>query len=1713
MAVVLRCEVGVRRNNSEVESRYFDALLTCCKLEVADVGVCTLFVVTLKLKPWKRLEPWRFVRLHVKNVQDFLGPCADAPLLSRTFRGKLLQTAILHLASFATIATATSNEPFWGDIWYKHKHNSVPHSQQFLANICLVRPLIDDDDPDLSESSDDSQDDESGSDESDDDESGFDESEEDEESLVDGHGEDESANDGASSMELDDARTQQGQVLNSGGDVVDSQQERVLNSGGDVVGDRAGMFASDPMDLDLAVPRSTVPSKRTVDDILNEEADHIQRPRIKLVLRRRKPAVVQAPTSLSESMPERDEDVLSSPEVPVKKKRRGLADRKQDPSWREKDVPGPIADFYHRGTGWWSRNPPPSSAVFAPTVPGLRRTARASPASTATTAGPSTRPPPLPNTLESVLDSVGEASAGPDLSLADRLIAGNQSLLLPVGAATVTLADYLSRFPSHRQKIIDYVVKLLMQDGPAPSTIMAAPRWSLAAVAQTRFDTVDRLEIVKGREAQPCSYPDLLARIDGFTHALCETYLRVTRVQLFDLWEQAMARSTAVPTIQRISEAPTDLRDQHLSELSQRVAAARDASGSISWDDATNQLNKDLPEQDRQTKKQYSTRYSRDRQMLRRQMARHVDDISPHDLQSLLSRDHEQHRLPTQDQNDILASSGDMMLCIGETRVTVADYLVYFPEDRQEVAEFIHPNNPLRDVWATIPSFSALEALVAQVTRLSERGKKKSTNKEKRAARLIAAKVKAESGLISVWDQYEREVRNLRSTTSLTIDEIAARMNRLLPRPEGYDHNDISQILESALAKQRTWSYAECFKELEALETLARHRRAELEATDPALLDGHVDLTFTPRDYEDVPEVVLRHMAEQRGVVQFQTGRGKRHGNRYRNYMLGLMLDDAERGIAPLRARALDAWSDSPATHDTLDLLALAARSRDRLDSHFIAYGGEQDEEGNFINPYAPTTDRSQFQHLKPDVLRARFIKDFGNAVPASLPRGSQDNASLVPHPEHQLAMLWYLNAREGIDPPLPVYGQTGLHALDREDLQQRAVDVGLKKKFVQRATKAELRTWMFAQGATSESAEIITPTELQNILDALGHDLFEDFARLNMPVSSIATVGHANEIVASHNRRIIAPRPVYRQLEASIARSIFPDSASTRNYLCGITSTLQSLNSARRYHIRGPELYDVNDIMPLLFQNWNPTATYAPGTQGTATPQFAAFLHNLIQNNLGFMPGTQDHNDQFRELTTINMSEQTHLQNVLDFMLSLGLLERRYVIGVVTAAPMHGTPANAHILGDFDDDTPIVWLHHDNAQSTAEARNALQFGVEVIGHYVPFRQYGERTDLVDSWGLHRPGAEYLPARKIKKSRDKWSEKKKKRSDRNADKRRKAKQIKMCESCKCADCKNCEFEGKQQPGADWEEKFDVADLKSTEGAANLTEAEVKTWDAPEPDWEVIAHVTKLSIPTPLTPGTTIFALHVHSLRFSTDPGPFAFAQAIARLPVFRLRVQTYVNSGLNNPEARLLGGVHMPIQFYGLVFKRRGILPVPTTLTNNLADPRLRGFVILMQNMLAPGVIRPRKFIISTSGIPGMQVGILMFGDRTRGFFKMLYDADPVLARNTSLMTVVKKHVHHGFPHSIPAQWQQYFTPYHNMYMFSNPLQDLVYRNAAHMHYANLNQAPPVMVNAAYSARLDAHILLLDASQAWRAHWLDANTNPTDVMIALRNHGRNGNWV
>ncbi|KAK4956421.1 hypothetical protein LTR10_005945 [Elasticomyces elasticus] len=1590
----------------------------------------------------------------------------------------------------------------------------------FVFQCCLrLRPLIDDDDPDLSESSDDSQDDESGSDESESDGSGIDESEEDldgsedEDSLGDGHGEDESANDGASSMDVDDTRTQQGQVL---------------NSGGDVVGDRSGMFASDPMDLDLAVPGSTVPRKRTIADTLNDEAEHIQRPRIRLVLHRSRPAVAQAPASLSESMPERSEDVINEPEVPAKKKRKSAAQKKEDhlSVWRKANIPGQITDFYHRGGGWWARNltaAAPTSSLSTSIAP-------------AVTPALPTRSARLKNTLESVLGSVGEASTV-GLSLADRLVAANQSLLLPVGAATMTLAEHLERFPSHRPKIIDYLVKLLMQDGAAPSSIMVAPRWSLAAIAQTRFDTRDKLEIVNGREAQPCSWSDLLARIEGFTQSQCSKYLQRTRNQLLDLWQQAMARSTIVPTIQGISEVPINLRNQYLGETSRRIAAVRDASASVNWDDATAQLNKDLPEQDRKTNKQYQTRYSSDLQMLRKQMARATDKIATNDLNSLLSRDHGQVLLPLQDDiyNDVLANNKDALLTIGESRVTVADYLVSFPEDRLEIAEFLHRNVPLRDVWATVPSFSALEALVARVMQTGSRRKKsekkvenksEKESKKKSEKKSKQKKPKICASLMSVWDECEREVRNLRDTTLLTIDEIAVRMDKVLPRPQGYDYDTINQVLESSLEKQRTWSYADCFRELEALETLAGHRRAELEATDPNLLDGHVDLTFTPRDYEDVPELVLRHMADQRGIAPVQwTGRGKREADRYRHYMLGLMKDDAERGIAPLRPRALDTWSNNPATHDTLDLLALAVRSRDTLESHFRAHGGEQDVDGNFVNPYTPRTDRSQFQNRDYDILRKRFIQEFGDAVPASLPRTPQGRPYLVPHVEHQLAMLWYLNAREGIDPPLPVYGQTGLHALNREDLQQRAVDVGLKKKFVQRANKAELRTWMFAQGATSESAEIMTPTELQNVLDALGHDLFEDFARLNMPVSSIATVGHANEIAASHNRRIIAPRAVFQQLEASVARSIFPDVASTTNYLCGITSTLQSLNSARRYHVRGPELYNVNDIMPLLFQNWNPTATYAPGTQGTATPQFAAFLHNLIQNNLGFMPGTQNHNDQFRELTTINMSEQTHLQNILDFMLSSGLIERRYVIGVVTAAPMHGTPSNAHILGDFDEDTPIVWLHHDNAQSTAEARNAIQFGVVIIGHYVPFRQYGERTDLVDSWGLHRPGAEYLPARKIRKSRSKWSEKKKKSSNRNADKRRKAKQSKMCESCKCADCKDCEFEGPQVSGVkckrctelecdcDWDQNVDLNELRSAEGTVNLTEMEVKTWDAPEPDWEVIAHVTKLSIPTPLTPGTTIFALHVHSLRFSTDPGPFAMAQAIARLPVFRLRVQTYVNSGLNNPEAQLLGGVHMPIQFYGLVFKRRGILPVPTTLTNNLTDPRLRGFVILMQNMLAPGVIRPRKFIISTSGIPGMQCGILMFGDRTRGFFKMLYDADPVLASNTSLMTVVKKHVHHGFPHSIPAQWQQYFTPYHNMYMFSNPLQDLVYRNAAHMHYANFNQAPPVMVNAAYSARLDAHILLLDASQAWRAHWLDANTNPTDVMIALRNHGRNGNWV
>jgi len=148
---------------------------------------------------------------------------------------------------------------------------------------------------------------------------------------------------------------------------------------------------------------------------------------------------------------------------------------------------------------------------------------------------------------------------------------------------------------------------------------------------------------------------------------------------------------------------------------------------------------------------------------------------------------------------------------------------------------------------------------------------------------------------------------------------------------------------------------------------------------------------------------------------------------------------------------------------------------------------------------------------------------------------------------------------------------------------------------------------------------------------------------------------------------------------------------------------------------------------------------------------------------------------------------------------------------------------------------------------------------------------------------------------------------------------------------------------------------------------------------------------------------------------------------IARLPGFRVRMQTLLYSGAQTPEAQLLGGQQLPIQFVGFVTQRRGLLPMPIYSTNGLADPYMLASVNLWQNLVLDaqnGAPLPERIIITTSGLAGLRVGILAFGDHTRGWWRWLSNASPVLADKIYLVSIVQPHVFAGHAHSMPQAHQ-----------------------------------------------------------------------------------------
>ncbi|KAK4635702.1 hypothetical protein CLAFUW4_00897 [Fulvia fulva] len=835
-------------------------------------------------------------------------------------------------------------------------------------------------------------------------------------------------------------------------------------------------------------------------------------------------------------------------------------------------------------------------------------------------------------------------------------------------------------------------------------------------------------------------------------------------------------------------------------------------------------------------------------------------------------------------------------------------------------------------------------------------------------------------------------------------------------------------------------------------------------------------------------------------------------------------MADAQMGRLPLYPHRLDMWSDAPTSFDLVEFRRLAQHNRQLLTRHRAEHSRSTPQQ--VPEPPDATIGGTELTR----VLKLRLHKESTAAMPRSV-----TYAVTLPTEAIREQVYWFLLAREGIDPPrYRARGNTRLHQMSYRELMDMA-----------RAHDAP--DWVIAGPLPHEDdASALDDRKRSDIVrEWLLLQAIDDFESIGTDATDPSLLPDPSlrfdERAQTWNRRLQGQRRDLQQLQSYVRRQFAPDEASGAGHLCGIDALAQAFHATRRLHERLPQRLELDDIMRLRFSNWQPNAYLPDNYIGTRTPEYDNFLQQIYLPHVrGLTPADPVFEAELEVLSTVNNVDVTQLYVTLLFLQHYTQTNdasvSNYVLGMVTDGTRPEDPATAHILGDVDENTRIVWLHNDNAEGSDLSNILQEYGHEpLLGHWSPFVQYGERVEQLDAWGLYRPGSEELRGGVVgTHSRySRRSAKHRRTAERDKDHRRQMRRLQKCLNCQTTGsscslagttksnvkftdqrCSNCEELG---VACEWDESFEVVDRNTTMADLLKNPDLGRYWDIPDPDWATICEDIKNAQATPAMDSRP-FALHIHAMRVSSQATPAYLQMLINRLAQFRLRVNNYTNSGANNPEAERPGGANTPLQFFGMVVQRRGVLPWPIAVTNGLADPYLIALVNLLDSWLNPQAAVPTAILITTSGVAGATVPITGFGGYGIGFFSKLQQIDQArgsnLAKNTDLMTLIEHHVHHGWPHSLPQHWQQFFTIERNKYMMRNKLADLITRHTQQMHAADTHTAvPAVFPNALgqdIAARLDAHPELLAEQAAWRYHWL----NPAQAFEAMmRNIGRNNSWI
>lgn len=254
-------------------------------------------------------------------------------------------------------------------------------------------------------------------------------------------------------------------------------------------------------------------------------------------------------------------------------------------------------------------------------------------------------------------------------------------------------------------------------------------------------------------------------------------------------------------------------------------------------------------------------------------------------------------------------------------------------------------------------------------------------------------------------------------------------------------------------------------------------------------------------------------------------------------------------------------------------------------------------------------------------------------------------------------------DARHGLLPRPRPSGASRYHLMANMHLIQLAVDRGYKRADGQ--DSARVIAYLLANEPPAAAYDTeVDAASMQLAAGMLVTDLAE-----SLGLSSAAPNVRPR---TTHNHGIVGNVEALDSLSDTLMHNWFPARTSAAGLLCGPNATEISLEARREAWRRnhpgvppsGPRIR-ADDMMELLFQEYVAGEFVPPGTLGTPTPDYEAY----IEHTIGHLREVEyrayvDNYNAFLAMNDLNLQQ---IEAILELLWQQGMIEEHYGLGVVT--------------------------------------------------------------------------------------------------------------------------------------------------------------------------------------------------------------------------------------------------------------------------------------------------------------------------------------------------------------------------------------------------------------------------------------------------------------